>query len=191
MKLDEGYWQGRYEENRTGWDIGYAGPLAHILSLEKSKEVNILLPGAGNAYEAEWAWGKGFKKLTVLDLAKSPLDNLKARVPYFPAAQIVHGDFFKHQGAYDIILEQTFFCALNPELRKDYVKQMNQLLKSGGVLTGVLFDFPLDSGPPFGGSEEEYVNLFSPTFEIEKMERCSFSIAPRAGKELYFRCRKK
>jgi len=68
---------------------------------------------------------------------------------------------------------------------------MHKLLTKDGLLTGVLFDFSLESGPPFGGSSEEYKSLFSRKFELEKLETCKFSIKPRLGKELYFKFRKK
>lgn len=64
---------------------------------------------------------------------------------------------------------------------------MVQLLKPGGRLAGLLFDFPLtDKGPPFGGNAEEYRALFHPFFKIKVLERANNSIAPRKGKELFF-----
>ena len=47
-------------------------------------------------------------------------------------------------------------------LRPNYVTKMHNLLSEKGKISGLLFDFPLtEVGPPFGGSQEEYVNLFS------------------------------
>ncbi|HXH19987.1 MAG TPA: hypothetical protein VNJ07_12995 [Chitinophagales bacterium] len=34
-----------------------------------------------------------------------------------PVVRLIHRDFFKHQGRYDLIIEQTFFCAINPKPR--------------------------------------------------------------------------
>lgn len=39
-----------------------------------------------------------------------------------------------------VLMEQTFFCAINPSLRKDYVAKMHELLAPNGKLVGVLFD---------------------------------------------------
>jgi len=191
MKLDASYWTERYENQKTGWDIGYSGPLSQILDLIKDKEVRILIPGCGSGYEAEYAFQNGFKNIHVLDFSQEPLEAFKKRCPEFPTSQIHQDDFFKHKGTYDVVLEQTFFCALNPELRENYADKMHDLLSPNGILSGVLFDFPLDSGPPFGGTKENYIQLFSRKFEIEKMEHCTFSIKPRAGKELYVKFRKK
>jgi len=186
-ELTPEYWQKRYTDSNTGWDIGYAGPLAKIIDDLKEKSLKILIPGAGNGYEAEYAWKKGFKNIYVLDYAQEPLLNLKNRVPEIPGNQLIQTNFFDHSGQYDIILEQTFFCALNPELRTKYVEKMYSLLKTNGILTGVFFNFPLDSGPPFGGDAEEYKRLFGHTFGLAILESCNFSIKPRMDKELYFK----
>ena len=96
-------------------------------------------------------------------------------------------EHFKLEKKFDLVIEQTFFCALQPNQRKDYVKKMAEVIKPGGKLAGVLFDFPLtEQGPPFGGSQEEFGKLFKPYFTITKMERCYNSIKPRMGNELFF-----
>jgi thiopurine S-methyltransferase len=120
------------------------------------------------------------------------LKNLKTRFPNFPANHLIHDDFFNHQGKYDLIVEQTFFCALDPFLRQKYADKMEDLLSEKGKLAGLLFDFELtDVGPPFGGSSAEYLKLFSEKFNINKLERCYNSIKPRSGRELFFIFEKK
>ena len=99
---------------------------------------------------------------------------------------IITGDFFEHKGQYDLILEQTFFCAIDPALRSCYVTKMHELLKPSGKLVGVLFNRSFDGGPPFGGSKEEYEQLFSKHLHIKKMELCYNSILPRQGAEIFF-----
>jgi hypothetical protein len=96
------------------------------------------------------------------------------------------GDFFSHSGSYDLILEQTFFCALEPSLRPKYAQKMFSMLKPGGKLQGLLFNFSLtEVGPPFGGSIAEYIDYFSPLFKINQIEPCHNSIKPRMGNELF------
>lgn len=187
-KFDKTYWDNRYKDNKTGWNIGYASPpIQGYIEQLYDKSTSILIPGAGNSFEAELLWNEGFNNTFVLDIAKQPLENLKNRVQDFPNEQLLHQDFFELNKKFDLIIEQTFFCALNPDLREPYAEKMFQLLKPNGKLVGLLFDFPLTkSGPPFGGSLDEYENLFSKHFKIKILERSTNSIKERHGKELFF-----
>jgi hypothetical protein len=90
-----------------------------------------------------------------------------------------------------LVIEQTFFCALDPSLRRAYAEKMHEILNPGGRLVGLLFDDPLFSDhPPFGGSKQVYLPYFEDLFEIEVMEKAYNSIAPRAGRELFISLRK-
>jgi thiopurine S-methyltransferase len=195
MDLNKTYWQQRYLEGRTGWDLGAASPplQAYIDQLGRT-DLRILVPGAGRGFEAEYLYRKGFDDFTVLDIAPFPLKQLADRLPSdFPAERLVEGDFFEYDGGpFDLILEHTFFCALPPEARPRYAEKMAELLRPGGILAGLFFDFPLTpDGPPFGGSPEEYQKLFAPGFSIRVLERARNSIPPRAGRELFFIFEKK
>lgn len=191
--LDKQYWENRYKENQTGWNIGYIStPIKLYINQLTDKSIRILIPGAGNSYEAEYLWLNGFKNVFVLDIAEQPLFNIKKRIPEFPDNQLLHNDFFKLGDSYDLIIEQTFFCALYPSLREAYVKSIYSLLRPKGKLSGLLFDFDLtDSGPPFGGSKTEYFNLFNNHFNIRTLEPSINSIKERQGKELFFIFEKK
>ncbi|MGB5361473.1 MAG: methyltransferase domain-containing protein [Eudoraea sp.] len=189
MNLNKDYWEERYASNNLGWDIGSVStPLKEYIDQLENKNLKILVPGAGYGYEVVYLYNSGFKNIHVIDLARQPLDKIKAKIPEIPQSQLICGDFFNLENQdFDLILEQTFFCALNPELRKNYVQKMFQLLKPGGKLAGLLFDFPLTlKGPPFGGSLKEYEELFHPTFTINVLARSMNSILPRKDKELFF-----
>jgi methyl halide transferase len=85
-----------------------------------------------------------------------------------------------------LIVEQTFFCALDPQLRPQYPKQATTLLRKGGTLSGVLFEFPLtEKGPPFGGHRTEYYNHLAPHFERILLQTCQNSEPERMGKEVW------
>lgn len=192
FKLDKEFWQDRYETNETQWDIGYASPALMAYMEDKPLDSKILIPGAGNAYEAEALWKMGFKNITVLDIAEQPLAQLKARVPDFPEKKLVCADFFEFEGQFDIILEQTFFCAIKPTSRLDYVKKMSELLNRHGELAGLLFNAPMNTDtPPYGGNKKIYLPLFSTHLELIAMDTCAVSIEPRAGKELFFKAKPK
>ncbi|MBY5960155.1 SAM-dependent methyltransferase [Membranicola marinus] len=185
--LHKDYWNERWMENNTGWDIGQASPpLMEYLQQIPNRDIEILIPGSGSGYEAEQAYRMGFHRVHYNDIAPEAKIRFQKRVPDFPAEQIIMQDIFKLNGRYDLILEQTSFCAQPPERRNEYISKIHDLLNPNGKYAGVLFDveFPGD-GPPFGGNREEYARLFGKKFKILKMEKCYNSINPRQGKELF------
>lgn len=191
--MNKSYWNDRYRNKQTGWDLGAVSPpIKAFADGIENKQLNILIPGAGNAYEAEYLFKTGFKNVFLCDIAEIPLKSFLDRNPDFPELQTLHCDYFELQGSFDLILEQTFFCALPVNQRSTYAQKTSDLLRSGGVLAGLVFDFELkEDGPPYGGSREEYLTYFSPYFHIEILERAYNSIKPRSGNELFFKFRKK
>lgn len=192
MNSQEAFWNERYRSGNTGWDIGYVStPLKEYIDQLGNKDVRILIPGAGNGYEAEYLLNHAFSDVTVIDVSGIALRNLAERAPRFPSERLLHQDFFDHSGSYDLILEQTFFCALHPSLRQAYVRKMHDLLEPGGKLVGLLFNIPMNQdAPPYGGSREEYLRLFSEKFSIDTMAVSYNSIPPRQGNELFVILRK-
>jgi len=189
MQLDQTYWETRYQTQQTGWDLGAVSPpLKAYADQLGDKSLKILIPGAGNGYEAEYLVNTGFTDVTGLDLAPSPLASLRGRVGENPALHLVQGDFFAHAERYDLVLEQTFFCALDPALRPAYARKAHELLNPGGRLVGLLFNVAFEhNGPPFGGSEDEYRALFASLFRLDTLETAHNSVKPRAGRELFFK----
>jgi hypothetical protein len=187
MMVNKEYWETRYANQEIGWDVGeITTPLKIYIDQLFDNNLKILIPGAGNSYEFDYFLKNNFTNVSVLDFAEKPLQNIKKRVKNVNPNQLILSDFFEHEAYYDLVIEQTFFCALDPELRKKYATKMNSLLKPKGKLVGLLFDFPLtEVGPPFGGSIEEYRTLFSPYFHIKILEKSYNSIKPRDGKELF------
>ena len=189
--MDSKYWSSRYQNEQTGWDIGKASnPLIELFKHIENKNLKILIPGCGNAYEAEYLFRSGFKHVHIIDIAPEPLEDFKKRNKDFPFSQIILGDFFLHQIQYDIIVEQTFFCAIDPNKRIDYVNKAYDLLHNGGELIGVLFDCEFEGGPPFGGNRNEYQELFESKFRRVSITDSTHSIEPRQGSEVILRCMK-
>jgi SAM-dependent methyltransferase len=192
-ELNADFWNQRYLTQDTRWDLGACSPplKAYFDQLE-NKAISVLIPGAGNAYEGKYLNQLGFQSITILDIAHTVVERLKEELSDQPSIRIIESDFFKQDGQYDLIIEQTFFCALDPQLRNDYVKHMHDLLKPEGKLVGLLFNKDFNQPfPPFGGSEVEYRSLFSPWFTIDIMEACYNSHPARQGNELFIQLVKK
>lgn len=186
------FWQNRYEEQKTGWDLGDAsGPLKYWIDQIEDKNARILIPGCGNAHEAGYLLQKGFTDVHLIDIASAPIERLKFQFKNHSAIKIEQRDFFLLDKQYDVILEQTFFCALHPSLRLKYVEKISDLLADTGYLSGVLFNRNFENdGPPFGGSTEEYFSLFSNGLKVDKLEACHVSHEARLGTEVLFKCSK-
>ncbi|MFK7809555.1 MAG: methyltransferase domain-containing protein [Saprospiraceae bacterium] len=192
MELDQTYWNNRYLDNNSPWDTAApTPPLKNYIDNLTDKSLRILVPGAGFAHEAMYLFQKGFQNTYVCDWSASVLQSIQERNPEFPKDHLIQGDFFKLDRKFDLVIEQTFFCAIDPELRSAYVQKMHEILEPGGLLVGLLWSENFEKqGPPFGGTKEEYQDLFQPEFEILGMEMAKDSIGPRLGRELFVRFRR-
>ncbi len=185
--LDQIFWDELWKSRSTGWDIGHASPpIAAYMAQYPNKNANILIPGCGNAHEAKYLAENGFANITLLDIAPTAVELLQNTFAGMPQVKVVCGDFFQHQGHYDLLIEQTFFCAISPSHRRAYAQKAASMLNAGGKIIGVLFDKIFEAqGPPFGGYAFEYQSVFQPYFSIKKMERCYNSIPQRANVEVF------
>ena len=110
--LSKEYWEQRYATGETGWDMGEVSPpLKAYFDQLDNKDLRILIPGAGNSYEAEYLALNGFTNITVIDIAAEPVKRLKNVLGDLlgKTINVIQGDFFEHKGEYDLIVEQTFF----------------------------------------------------------------------------------
>ncbi|MBS1927258.1 MAG: methyltransferase domain-containing protein [Ferruginibacter sp.] len=189
LSFNKAFWDNRYLMDQTGWDLGEVSPpLKGYFNQLKDKSVRILIPGCGNAYEAAWLMEMGFENVTLVDISGILVNELKRKLVQYDGQRvhIIEGNFFDLCGEFDLIIEQTFFCALHPSFRRQYSNKMFELLAPGGRLAGLLFNREFESGPPFGGSLYEYRELFFPQWEIKTLAPCYNSIIPRTGSELFF-----
>lgn len=193
--LDDAYWEARYRGHTDGWDLGGPSrPLKEFIERLTDKDRCVLIPGCGRGWEGQLMHDLGFTNVHLLDLTGEPYKDLLSNCPDFPREHLLIGDFFALEGTYDLILEQTFFCAIDPTLRSKYAEHMHQLLAPDGRLVGVLFDDPSPGkepgSPPYGGSITEYRALFGKHFGQVSIEPCTNSIPPRAGREVWIELRK-
>ena len=101
----EEFWSQRYIDRRTGWDLGAVSePLRAYIEQLEDKDAKILIPGAGNAYEAEYLHQQGFKQVYVLDISELPLKSFRERLPDFPTDHLLHGNFFDLEDQYKLHL---------------------------------------------------------------------------------------
>lgn len=191
-KNEANYWDKRYQDSNTGWDIGYANPaLVSFVQQNFSKETNILIPGAGSAYELAALYNEGYQQVYALDFSQTAKNSFHQENLNIPLEHYLCMDFFELDQTFDLVLEQTFFCALPPTFREKYRDHLKSLLSKGGILAGLMFDMVREDGPPFGGNRTEYETLFGEDFIIDILEKTDKSIEPRLGKEFFVKFIKK
>jgi SAM-dependent methyltransferase len=192
---DQQFWDAHYQQNDTGWDLGMiSAPLKAYFDQLAEKSLRILIPGAGMSYEARYLAEQGFTDVTIIDIAPTAVQRVTEAVGASAgqAIKIIQGDFFSLKGTYDLIIEQTFFCAIDPERRNDYARQCHELLGDKGKLVGLLFNRDFEPGhPPFGGDSGLYEQIFSPYFNFKTWQSCYNSNPARAGWEWFMILEKK
>ena len=181
-------WQRHYEENDLGWDLGQvAPPFVKLWQEEKLPLGKVLVPGCGRGHEVVFLAENGFD-VTAIDFSSGAVTYLKnALKKRNLEGQILHQDFFSldesHEGVYDLVLEQTFFCAISPKQRRDYVLNVSRILKPGGILVGLFYHTDEQGGPPYNTTREDIEMHFSKKFEIQELDKTSLSAEQRKDKE--------
>ncbi len=189
-------WQKHYDDNDLAWDLGeVAQPFVRLWEDNVLQPGTLIVPGCGQGHEVIYFAERGFR-VTGVDYSPGAVKLLGESLKHKDLnAQVLHRDFFEletaHDQGYDAMLEQTFFCAIRPDQRPAYVETVSRILKSGGLLFGLFYETGEEGGPPFNTTEADIRNHFSGAFDIERLEKCSFSSEKRKDKEWLAVLRKK
>ena len=179
-------WEQRYLSNNIPWNKGYAAPpLAEVLSRFKLTG-NVLVPGCGFGYDVRLLAETGSE---ILGLDISHYAIYKANTfPNISKESYQVGDFFSFSQTckvkFNWIFEHTFFCAIDPSQRNDYVRSALRLLSKKGYLIAIFFihiDDP--EGPPYPISHNEIDTLFNSYFDTLDQWVPNSSYPGREGRE--------
>ncbi len=190
MPIQPADWEAWYQEGDTPWDLGGPTPVfSRLIREERFAPGKLLIPGAGRGYDAIAFAQAGFA-VTTVDLAPSACAAMRERAKAAGVElEVRQADFFtlNETAAYDLALEYTFYCAIDPGLRTAYRDQMARLLKPGGLLVGLFFPLnrPLAADePPYGVKRDEVEASFKECFDLVHAEFPAESIKPRRGNEI-------
>ena len=181
-------WQGHYESDDLGWDLGQvAPPFVKLWEEEKLPVGKALVPGCGRGHEVIFLAENGFE-VTAIDFSKGAVTYLeRALKERSLSGRVLHQDFFgldnSHDGIYDLVLEQTFFCAIAPRQRQDYVRNVTRILKPGGMLVGLFYHTDKEGGPPYNTTRADITVNFAKNFEILELHKTTLSAEQRKDKE--------
>jgi methyl halide transferase len=183
------FWDQRYEQANTPWDLGTPSPpFARWLREGRMTPGKLLVLGAGRGHDARLFARAGFE-VTAVDFSESAVAAMRSLTnPTLPLT-ILQADMFdlpvSYNDSFDYVLEYTCYCAIDPARRPDYADLVQRVLKPGGQL--VALAFPLwdrAGGPPFAVSVAEMVELFTwRGFQLVHREQPPDSVRPRQGNE--------
>ena len=186
--LDAEFWNRRYAEGDTPWDLGQPSPVLQGLleGLERLPGPALVL-GAGRGHDARLLVEAGVP-VTLVDFAPLALEAAAAGLPA-SSVELMAADLFDLPGIwperrFDLLIEHTCFCAIDPSRRAEYAQVAAHLVAPGGLLVGVFYEFDRPDGPPFGSNRDEIRRLFEGAFTIHRLELSTRSIERRQGMEL-------
>ena len=148
------FWNEKYSADHTPWDLGMVSPPVRQLAAEHfPKSGKVIIPGCGRGHEALFLGKLGFA-VTAVDFAAAPIAHLKAQAAASGLElNLIHNDIFQlpqqYAGKFDVFLEQTCLCALNPDRWEDYEALAAGVLKPGGEFFGVFMEVDVQSPPPY------------------------------------------
>ena len=192
------YWEKSYQSGDMGWDLGGPTPIFNDWIQFQTDSLSICILGAGNGWDAINFAEKGHN-VTAVDFAESAINNMHISARNKGVQiNLIHSDIFDlsklFNHTFDIVLEYTCFCAIDPGRRMDYVKITNKILKPDGKLVALLFPIDKDikdGGPPFAVNLDSTISLFLKYFILDTKEISSLSIERRNGREVFVIFKKK
>lgn len=198
------YWSERYQRGDTPWDLGNPTPAfaALVERLDFPKPTaqyrpHVVIPGCGYGHDALLLAQRGYA-VTAVDFAPEPLEVLKQNAHLLGIeVQTLCMDVFAlpthRPAAFDVVLEYTCYCAINPTRRQEYAHAVSALLKPNGIVAGLFF--PLDeierTQPPYSVRIDEIRTHFETAGLVLIANEVPLESHPaRAGREQLLMFRK-
>ncbi len=189
---DSEFWNQKYIINDTSWDLHGPTPYFSEWIKLQTPPLKICILGAGNGYDAFHFSSLGHD-VTAVDFADEPIKFMNQKSKELSQSiNVVQDDIFnlphQYSETFDIVFEQTCFCAINPRRREEYVKMVHSILNRDGRFVGFLFPINKDEnegGPPFAVKLEKTLPLFEKYFNLLAKYFPDKSITQRKGNEFF------
>lgn len=186
--LGADFWDARYRSGDTGWDLGEPSPpFVRLDAAGIIAPCRVAVPGCGRGWDVAYLAERGYR-VTGIDFSPQAIAATRERLAEAGAeAEGMEADLFDLpkdlEASFDLVLEQTCFCAIDPARRLDYVEAAHRLLAPGGRLIGLFYACKGEGGPPFTTDPDEVRALFSDRFEIRSLALTPHSHTRRQGEE--------
>ncbi len=196
--MDIDFWLDRWNNNETGFHQTTINPYLSYFYGEKGapperrEKLKVFVPLCGKSKDMLWLSQAGYKVFAVecsdsavkaffeenaLNYKHAEKDQhaLYISSDQKSAIEIFQGDFFTlhKKDLEDVtdVFDRAALVALPPEMRKQYVKKMAEILKSGTrtLLVTLTYDQTQMEGPPFSVPEDNVTELYSDYFKVDKL----------------------
>jgi len=191
LPAESRYWDSRWQEGQTGWDLGGPHPLLGDLigratAFGLAADARIFIPGCGRAHDGIWLVRHGYR-VVAADFAPRAVAAARQNAADLVASGSLKASDAAHmtfrvedaatcpeadQGGFQGVFDRAMFCALRPELRGAYIEALAARLQKHGLFMSLLFSDiaptpqkPKGSGPPFEVTESAVSDQLSPWFE--------------------------
>jgi len=173
-------WAAVWARSLTLWDLG--GPCAAIQAEAAAALADgrvprggrALVPGCGTGYDVRALAAQGLRVVGA-DIVEAAIEAARAQAaPAGDSVELVCGNFFDDarlaEGAFDLVVDYTFFCAIVPAQRAAWGARTARLLRPGGRLLTLMYPLapdelaadPAAKGPPHPVSLAEYRRALEP-----------------------------
>ena len=185
------FWEAAYRESRDRWELGAAAPPLDraLREMPVPAAGRAIVFGSGRGHEARAAAERGWSVVGV-DFAESARAEATRLTPVALRDRIAWrtADLFTladtDAGAFDLVIEHTSYCAIDPARRPEWMRVARAVLRPGGTLLALFYTHAREGGPPFGASHDEVLAALAPHFEVVRREVPADSIERRRGDEL-------
>jgi len=192
MAGDAEFWEEAYRTGQDGWELGEPSPpLVRALGALPPGEAAVVL-GCGRGHEARAAASAGWTRVLAVDFAPSAIAGalrLSAGVAGAERIEWRRQDLFTlgatDPGRFDLCIEHTCFCAIDPDRRGEWAEVVRTALRPGGALVALFYAHGRPGGPPFTTDRAEVLRLLGGAgLRVDQIEIPADSVARRETEEL-------
>ncbi len=186
--MNREFWLQRWAQG----EIGFHQPEVNFYlqrywrMLQVASGATVLVPLCGKSRDMMWLCAQGHHVVGV-EISRHAVEQffeenaLRAHCEYRPpfrhcsagGVSLLLGDIFDLQpsavGVIDAVYDRASLVALPPAMRLHYVEHLTVLLRPGGSMLLITFEYDQQqmSGPPFAVLESEINTLFRAAFQLE------------------------
>lgn len=182
---DAAFWDHLYGDDNAGWELGRATPpLVEYFNMYVPAGLRTLVIGCGRGHEARMLARLG-AEVTAIDLSPRAIAAARSFDTSTENIEYRVADLFAPTSErYELIVEHTCFCAIDPGRRDEYVDRTADVLVSGGALVGLFYAHGRGGGPPHTTSADELRQRFARRYDLKFLKLAEHSILVRAEQEL-------